>query len=412
MVVDDDKAFLAVFGETLESLRQVVIECTSGEEALNLLATDPVDLIFLDLRLPGMSGLDVLRSIRADDRLRHVPVVILTAYADSENTIEAMKLGAFDHLTKPIGRNDVEAVVKRALAGLQLSAESSKALQQEDALIGASPSMRRVEKLVGVAASTSAPVCLLGETGTGKKRIARAIHEHSDRQRHAFQIIPCATMKNESLEQILTGAGTVYLDEIADLTPEMQAELLNRAFHPAQDAKGGSRLVAGTSHDLVGDVRDGRFREDLYYRIHVLPIRVPPLRDRGSDILLLAETFLHRLSPANPKLLSADAAKALLGYSWPGNVRELENMMLQLNLTVRGPLIEVADLEIAQAGPPMMLISELARLDYYSAIAHVERLLLETVLKEVDGNRSEAARRLKINRQLLYSKLKEHRLEA
>ncbi len=144
----------------------------------------------------------------------------------------------------------------------------------------------------------------------------------------------------------------------------------------------------------------------------MLPIRVPPLRDRGSDILLLAETFLHRLSPANPKLLSADAAKALLGYSWPGNVRELENMMLQLNLTVRGPLIEVADLEIAQAGPPMMLISELARLDYYSAIAHVERLLLETVLKEVDGNRSEAARRLKINRQLLYSKLKEHRLEA
>jgi two-component system NtrC family response regulator len=443
LIAEDDAAFRASLAETIVDLGHESIAAASGEEALTLLEKNRAALALVDLRMRGMDGLEVLRRIKSHPAHGDLPVVILTAFADSANTIEAMKLGAFDHLTKPIGRDDLAALLSRALARPRMHAQTAAPAGRDDELIGFSSPLREVQKLIGVAAASDASVLVFGETGTGKELVARAIHQHSQRARRPFVPANCAAIPSELLESELfghvrgaftgalasragrfreAGGGTLFLDEIGDMSLSMQAKLLRVLQDGMITPVGGGsaekvnvRIIAATHRDLVAMVREEKFREDLFYRLNVLAIALPSLRERGADILVLAEHFLQRAAPDSRKKLSSTAAKALLEHSWPGNVRELENVMRKLSLTVRTPVIDRGDLQfdvdlIVAAGPNQGE-RDLLDLEFYPAIAKLERMLLQRALAQSAGNRAEAARRLGINRQLLYAKLKEHGLE-
>ena len=296
--------------------------------------------------------------------------------------------------------------------------------------------MREVQKKIGVATSGEVTVLIEGETGTGKELVAKAIHRHSDRSKGHFVPVNCAAIPRELLESELfghvkgafTGAiqprlgkfreadgGTLFLDEIGDMPLEMQAKILRVLEDKLVAPVGGQstyqvdvRIVAATHQDLAKKAQAGAFRQDLYFRLNVLNIQLPALRERGSDILLLAEYFLRRLT-SPPKSLSTAAAKRLLEHSWPGNVRELENVIRSSSLSVRGAVIDARDLQIAPTeSRGETPLEDLLELDFHSAVSQFEKLLLEKALKEAGGNRAEAARLLNIHRQLLYAKLKEH----
>ncbi len=439
LIIDDDEAFSAGLTETVTDFGHEALTAASRETALKLVEGDGIALIFLDLRMPGLGGLEVLRELKDDSEFRDIPVVILTAFADSGNTIEAMKLGAFDHLTKPVGREDVKILLERALARPRAMAKVPRLAECEAGeLIGSSPAMREVQKRIGLAASSrDATVLIVGETGTGKELVARAIHRHSARAAKPFVAVNCVAIPADLLESELFGhvrgaftgalqpragrfreadSGTLFLDEIGDMSLPMQAKMLRVLQDRLVMPVGGSsaqqldvRIVAATLHDLPGLVQEGKFREDLFYRLNVFRIALPPLRERGSDVLALAEHFLHQSQ--TPKKLSTSAAKALLEHPWPGNVRELENLMRNLSLTVRRLVIDRNDLQFAHAASAADSMEDLLQLDYHSAISRLEKALLQRALQAAGGNRTEAARRLGINRQLLYCKLKEHGLD-
>ena len=432
LIVDDDDAFRKALSESIRDLGHQVIQAKQAREALDQI--DSADVTFLDLRMPGMTGIEFLRDARPT-----TPVIVLTAFADSSNTIEAIKLGAFDHLTKPVGREDLKRVLAEALKRPQIS-EGSGTPQTVDDLIGFSSGMREVQKRIGLAASGNITVLIQGETGTGKELVARAIHRHSDRATRPFVAVNCAAIPRELMESELfghvkgafTGAiqprpgkfreangGTLFLDEIGDMNLEMQAKILRVLQDKIVSPVGGQssqqvdvRIVAATHQDLPKKIQQGHFRQDLFFRLNVLSILLPPLRERGSDIVLLAEHFL-RFASDPPKSLSATAAKQLLERAWPGNVRELENTMRAAALAVRGSIIDAADLQLKPtASDSDYQLEQLLQLDYHSAISRLEKLLLERALSRAKGNRAEAARLLNIHRQLLYTKLKEHGLSS
>ncbi len=440
LIVDDDRSFRESLGETVTSLGHAVVFAADGADGLAMLAMHAVDLALVDLRMPNGDGLSVLRAVRADPHLAHLPVVLLTAHADADNTIDAMKLGAFDHLSKPIGRGDVQDLLERALPRVRAAgvARAAVAATADPPMIGSSPAMRAVQKLIGIAASSDATVLIQGETGTGKELVARAIHAHSDRGQarpaKAFVAINCAAIPADLLESELFGhergafsgavqsrvgrfreadGGTLFLDEVGDMSLTMQAKLLRVLQDRIVTPVGGSaglridvRVLAATHRDLVALVEAGRFREDLFYRLNVLRIDLPPLRERGSDILALAERLIDRHA-TTPKRLTADAAKALLDHAWPGNVRELDNLMQKTALVVRGDVIDRDDLQLTARAAPSAP-DDWSTMDFASAIARFEKMLLERALAESGNNRSAAARRLGMHRQLLYAKLKEH----
>jgi transcriptional regulator with PAS, ATPase and Fis domain len=273
--------------------------------------------------------------------------------------------------------------------------------------------MRRVEKLIGIAASCEATVLVSGETGTGKNTVARTIHKHSRHNQEPLTIIDCTAVPEdyESFQSLAPGAqGTVILDEIGDLNTQTQAMLVRALKETFGESATQARIIATTQYDLIAMVNEKRFREDLYYRLNVLPIVLPPLRERGSDILVLSETFLQQASPDSPKHLNSAAAKLLLDHKWSGNVRELENLMYHLTFAVRSPVIEAADLTMIAQQHAVQQEHEQETMDYYEAMAAVEKRLLERALAAANGSRAEAARLLGINRQLLYAKLKTHGL--
>jgi DNA-binding NtrC family response regulator len=437
LIVEDDAGFASGLVEAVRDFGHEPVVAPSGEEALDRFDEIAPALVFLDLRLRGIHGLDVLRDLKSSSNRAAAPVVILTAFADAANTIEAMKLGAFDHLTKPIGRDDIRGVLSRALARPRAFV-GEMGTARTDELVGSSAAMREVQKFIGIAASSNATVLVLGETGTGKELVARAIHDHGEQARRPFVAVNCAAIPAELLESELFGhvrgaftgavqarsgrfreadSGTLFLDEIGDMTPAMQAKMLRVLQDHTITPVGGSaaqrvdvRVIAATQHDLAARVREEKFREDLFYRLNVLRIDLPPLRERGLDILLLAEHFLRRALPDAPKKLSAAAAKALLEHGWPGNVREVENLMRSLSLTVRGAVIDRHDLHFETTAASEAAMNELLTLDLPTATARLEKMLLQKALRETGGNRAEAARRLVIRRQFLYSKLKEHGL--
>jgi DNA-binding NtrC family response regulator len=435
LIVDDDAALREGLAETVADLGHVPLTVASGREALAAISAQHVDCVLLDLRMPGgMDGIAVLRHIR--ERVAAPAVVVLTAFATAENTIEAMRLGAFDHLTKPIGRQELSAILSR------LPRPQGHPPTGDDhahsVLVGSSEAMRRVQKTIGLAADSDATVLILGETGTGKELVARALHEHGVRQSKPFVAVNCAAIPGDLLESELfghvkgsfTGAtsdragafreaadGTLLLDEIGDMPLVMQGKILRAIEQRVVTPVGGkpsrfeARVIAATHRNLPDLAASGAFREDLYYRLNVVPIVLPPLRERREDILPLAEDFLRRGGRrGGKKRLGASAAERLLQHSWPGNVRELRNVIARACVLVRGDTIEGADLDISSPDQRCPTRDELLESDLPSAIAKLEAAMIRKMLAECGGNRAEAARRLNINRQLLYTKMQRYGL--
>jgi DNA-binding NtrC family response regulator len=435
LIVDDDSALRDGLAEAITDLGHRPIEAADGQAALDLLQSGPIDAVLLDLRMPGLDGMEVLRRIRA---LGHPPpVAVLTAVATAANTIEAMRLGAIDHLAKPVGRAELAALLPRLLARAEAAASPLPA-DAGEGFVGSSAAMREVQKAIGMLADSDATVLITGETGTGKEVVARALHRHGRRAARPFAAINCAAIPAELLESQLfghargafTGAiaertgsfreadgGTLFLDEIGDMDLAMQAKLLRVLQERVVTPVGGRpvaidvRIVAATHRDLAAAVAQGRFREDLFYRLGVVPLALPPLRERLGDIVPLAEHFLALAAPG--KRLSAEAAARLLAHRWPGNVRELRNAMERAAAMVRHPLIAGADLDfLAAPRPPAEPAPDWLAGPLPEAVARLEAAMIRRALEASGGNRAEAARNLGINRQLLYEKLRRYGIDA
>lgn len=416
-VAYDEPSSATVLCEALGNLKHNVVKAPVNDD-LTEAGLSKHSLVFICLNSPTAAELQFLRQFQ-DSQNQLPPLVVVTEEVDSDTIIETMRCGAFDHLIKPVSLSDLSQVIERALSFPQqhTSSKNDGVIQQEF-FIGLSPVMREVQKRIGISSASDVTVLVSGETGSGKSAVAGSIHTHSARCSQPLTVVDCTAIPEdyESFGCLLPGStGTVLLDEIGDLNSRMQA-LLVRSLkecpreHDSKE-KSGIRVIATTQYDLISMVKEKRFREDLYYRLSVFPIHLPPLRDRGSDILALAETFLQQASPQSPKQLSTDAAKILLDYAWPGNVRELQNLMYHLSLSVRSSFIQAADLSII-ASESAAESDELSTndLNYNAAIAAVEKRLLTQALSKSNCNRTDAARILGINRQLLYAKLKEHKL--
>lgn len=434
LIVDDDAAMRDALGEAARDVGYETRLAASGPEALELLDSYAINAVLLDLRMAGMDGLEVLRRIRS--RQNPPPVTVLTAHATAANTIEAMWLGAFDHLTKPIGRDEVSRALAAMLA-TRAEFTTTRSGADQESLIGSSEAMRAVQKAIGMLADSNATVLISGETGTGKELVARAIHDHGHRNGNPFIAVNCAAIPAELLESELfghvrgafTGAvadrkgafreadqGTLFLDEIGDMNIVLQAKVLRALQERVVTPVGGGpvpvdvRVIAATHRDLRKSVHEGAFREDLFYRLHVVPIHLPPLRERIADIVPLAEHFLTRT--AGGKRLAVDAAARLIRYAWPGNVRELKNAMERAAVLARGDVVGADDLNFIDefrsiAGGAIDWPDE----DLPSATARLEEMLIRRALAKSEGNRAEAARLLGIHRQLLYTKMKRYGLD-
>lgn len=440
LIIDDDNALRTAIATTLGDLGYHTAEARDGETALDWLARHQVQGILLDLRMPRMDGMDVLRRIQTQPN--PPPVAVLTAIATSDNTIEAMRLGAVDHLAKPIGREGLQALLARMLPAREPVTATNVRVAKDGDLIGSSVAMREVQKSIGMLADGDATVLLLGETGTGKEVVARAIHYHGRRALASFVPVNCASIPAELLESLLfghvrgafTGAvadragsfreaqgGTLFLDEIGDMDLAMQAKLLRALQDRVVTPVGGRpvpidvRVIAATHRDLLQAIRAGTFREDLYYRLGVVPLALPPLRERKADIIPLAEHFLAlSAEKRRPKQLSTDAISRLIAHSWPGNVRELVNSMKRVSTLVRLPVVTAADLDfLTPPEQPFGAASSAA--DWLNGtlpevVARIEIELIQRALDTCDGNRARAAARLGIRRQLLYQKLERYGL--
>lgn len=435
LIVDDDVAIREAVAEALSDLGHASFGAADGAAALAWLAQHRADAVLLDLRMPGLDGMEVLRRIRA--LADPPPVAVLTAVPTSANTIEAMRIGAVDHLAKPIGREELGSLIARLLA-VNVEPRSSSAAIAADELIGSSSAWREVQKTVGLLADNDATVLILGETGTGKEVIARAIHRYGRRAQAPFVAVNCAALPGELLESLLfghvrgafTGAvsdrsgsfreahgGTLFLDEIGDMELAMQAKLLRALQERVVTPIGGGavavdvRVIAATHRDLPALIPDGRFREDLFYRVGVVPLMLPPLRERLADIIPLAEYFLAIAAAGGAaKGLAGDAAALLLEHEWPGNVRELRNAMERVSALVRRPVVGAADLGFLfdQSGSrdPDWLAGTLPE-----AVERLEREMISRALAAAGGNRSQAAERLGIRRQLLYERIARYGLD-
>jgi two-component system response regulator HydG len=430
LVVDDEPKLGQVVQQMLALDGHAVARASSGAEALILLGKGPVDVVITDLRMPGVDGLAVLRAARA--RPGPPEVVVITAYGSAESAVEAMKSGAADYVTKPFSMDELRLRVQRLAA--QRSAEADRqslVARLTPSLVAESPAMRATLATVERVAASEATVLFLGESGTGKSQLARYLHYRSRRAAGPLVEVHCAALPEALLEGELfghekgafTGAthrrpghlsaadgGTLFLDEIGEITPATQVKLLrflqDRTFVPlgATEARTvDARIIAATNADLEAAVRAGRFREDLWYRLDVFSVRVPPLRDRREDVLALAHRFLAgRGVPADA--LRPEARDRLLGHAWPGNVRELENVMERaLILAGDGP-IEAA--HVARAPPPGALSSGAsALLREGFCLDDLERELVVAALQRAGGNKTAAARLLGISRRRLYTLL-------
>jgi two-component system NtrC family response regulator len=437
LIVDDEKTLRDGLSEAVRDLGYEALGAASGREALSVAATKKPDAVLLDLRMPDMDGLQVLTRLRAAADGAHVPVAIITAYATAANTIEAMRLGAFDHLTKPVGREDLASLLTRMIRSRAPKCSTRDLPDADESLIGSSPGMREVQKTIGLVADSDATVLITGETGTGKEVVARTIHRVGARGNGPFMALNCAAIPPDLLESELfghvkgafTGAilerkgafreangGTLFLDEIGDMDLAMQAKILRALQERVVTPVGGKpqkvdvRIVAATHRDLEQWVKQGRFREDLFYRLNVVPIELQPLRKRTADILPLAEHFLAMASSPK-KQLSDEALQRLAGHAWPGNVRELRNAMERVAMLCRSDIVAASDLDFLVASPtPNAEETDEDDGHLSSAVERLERRLIAEALTESKGNRAEAARRLGIHRQLLHAKAEKYGL--
>jgi DNA-binding NtrC family response regulator len=454
LIVDDEANLRKTFAEILRARGYAILEADDGTRAVEILRDATPDLIFSDWKMPQMGGEKFLQHLRAEPHLASIPVIVITAFGSSHSAIEAVRLGAYDFVTKPFDLDEIVLTAERALDHSSLNREVAQLRTQggqsraavAGRLIGSSASMLDVFIMIGKVAETDSTVLICGESGTGKELVAEAIHDYSQRKDKPFVVVNCAALPDNLLETELfghergafTGAvgrkigrfemaegGTIFLDEIGELSPSLQAKLLRvlqeRTFERVggtETIRGNFRVLAATNRDLEASVREKVFREDLFYRLNVVRIAVPPLRERRSDIVPLAEHFLRLYSDKNelPAIGFSDEAILMLqNYFYPGNVRELENVVERAVLMARGRVVMPSHFPSrADANGERdhrQLEIDLLSLPFHKSISALEKRLIEKAIKESGGNKSEAANRLQINRRLLYNKMEEHKIE-
>ncbi|MEX0803670.1 MAG: sigma-54 dependent transcriptional regulator [Candidatus Binatia bacterium] len=442
LVADDDADIREILRDTLSSLGARIVTAVDGRDCLDRVEADAPDVLLLDIEMPVKSGLQVLRDLR--QRGSEMTIIMITAYGTIERAVQAMKEGAYDFITKPFDLDHVTLVVEKALERekLQRGLEHlSKETGERYRLIGGeSPKMRETIETAKKAAASRSTVLLLGESGTGKEVFARAIHEWSERRREPFIAINCVGLSKELLESELfghekgafTGAhqlkkgkmeladgGTLFLDEVGDISPELQTKLLRflqeREFERvggAQQIRVDVRVIAATNRDLTSAMREGHFREDLYYRLNVIPIALPPLRERKEDIPVLAQYFVRRFAAETKKVFSGitvDAEAMLVAYPWPGNVRELANVIERVAVLGDGPEITGEDLLLRFAITDMENTAEV--LSYRHAMDAARAEVIKKALAHTNGNRAAAARILGMHKTHLLNLIKSLKVE-
>jgi len=444
LIVDDDSGHLATLKTITRSWGYSVQTADDGVGAVELVKSEQVDLVLMDVRMAKMSGIEALEKITAYNP--SIPVIIMTAYSSVESAVEALKTGAYDYLIKPLDFEVLKLTLERAHDHAGLKTENKRLKEQllvdfnTTSIIGQSQAMKALMDMLAMAAPSEATVLITGESGTGKELIARSLHLNSSRKDHALVTVNCAALAETLLESELfghekgafTGAdkrrdghfmqankGTIFLDEIGEMSAMMQAKLL-RVLQEREIQRVGSdqviqvdvRIVAATNRDLEAEVASGRFREDLFYRLNVMQLKVPALRERRDDIPLLAHHFLEKFAKRNRKTAKGFTPLAmdlLIKYEWPGNVRELENLVERAVILLTGehitenqlPMNIVGNLADSQEETPRPSYSDGTR-----SLEDIEKEAILTTLEATNGNKSETARRLGITRKTLHNKLK------
>ncbi len=441
LVIDDEESILESLADILTDEGYQVLTALTAKEGLTKLLKEGPDLLILDVWLPDEDGLKLLQKIR--EKERNLPVIVISGHGTVEMAVKAIKLGAFDFLEKPLSYDRVVVTVANALRFRALEEENIrlKARLTGPGLTGQSPLIERVREEIARVAATDATVLITGESGVGKEVAARMIHHFSRRKNGPFVAVNCAAIPEELIESELfgyergafTGAqtskkgkfdladgGTIFLDEIGDMSLSAQAKVLRVLQEKCFERVGGTktirvdvRVIAATNKDLLKEIQAGRFREDLFFRLNVIPIRIPPLRERPEDIPLLVETFLEELaqhSGLGRKRLSKEALEALMKYDFPGNVRELKNLIERLVIMSRGEIIELEDLppEIRTASPSIPRGEEpwFTCNDFKKARSLFEKEFLKRKLAEYKGNITQTAEAIGLERSYLHRKLK------
>lgn len=443
LLVDDKPNNLEVLGTLLAQDGYEVRTARSGESALAEVRAILPDVIITDLKMPQMDGLEFFRAVRAIDG--DIPTIFITAFGTVESAVGAMKSGAYDYLTRPLDHDKLKLVVRRALDQRRITRENrdlKAALQTHQAfspIVGVSPKMQQLLALVRTVAPSTSSVLLQGESGTGKELVACAIHDASPRRDQRLAVVNCAALSESLLESELfghekgafTGAatrkrgwfeaadkGTLFLDEVGEMSVTMQAKLLRVLQERQFERVGGTdpirvdfRLICATNRDLKADVAAGRFREDLYYRLSVISLKMPPLRERSEDIPLLVGEFLNTCSRREGKHItsvSPEAMERLVQYPWPGNVRQLRNAIEHAVVVAASDrlTLELFPEEIQEWTPTARPAS---RPSEELTLEEMERALIEKTLERTGGNKSEAARLLKVHRRSIYNRLKKYR---
>lgn len=437
LVVDDEASTSSLCRDIALDAGLAVHTASTTEQALELLDQVPVDIVITDLKVPELGGLELIKNVR--ENFPHVAVIVLTQYGTIETAVEATRLGAKDYVTKPFHVEELRGKLDRVVRDIQLDQENRVLREQLrtrpgfGGLIGASPKMQRVYKLIEKVSQHRYPVLILGESGTGKELVARSIHFLGQRRNKPFSPVDCSSLTPTLVESELfgyvkgafTGAhqtraglfesadgGTVFLDEIGDLPVDLQAKLL-RVLQEREVRPVGStervpvdvRIIAATHRDLEAAVRSGGFRQDLFFRLNVLQIKMPPLRDRKSDIPLLVASFLEKFSdPQRPvRTISEDAMRRLMAYDWPGNVRELENAVERAVAMGSGPIVHIGDLP---SNLQYKAEEKPLEVDEVLPLEDLERRAIFRALRETGGDKLAAARLLRIGKTTLYRKLK------
>jgi DNA-binding NtrC family response regulator len=450
MIIDDEPLMRITIQDALVADGYKVATAENGEKGLALHRETPADILITDLKLPDMDGIQVLKEIKMASP--ETQVIMITAYGSIDSAVTAMKEGASDYLTKPFAMDELRLIIKRILRMKQLEVENISLRRRVEeryglgGLVGKSPPMLKVYDLIETVAQTDTTVLIYGESGTGKEVVANAIHLQSLRRGKPFVKVNCAALPETLLESELfghergafTGAlkqrkgrfemadgGTLFLDEIGDISPGVQVKLLRVLQEKQFERVGGNetlsvdvRLICATQRDLKEEIRKGRFREDLYYRLNVVPIVLPPLRERREDIILLAEHFIGKFCKKMGKEiagLSEEAKTLLLLYPFPGNIRELENMLERATALLKGKVIQAEDLpeEVCGRETPIHNICEKIRASkpLSNATRLFEKEYIQSVLEKTKGKKGQAAEILGISRKTLWEKIKELEIE-
>jgi DNA-binding NtrC family response regulator len=453
LIVDDEIQNREYLSEILSEEDFTVTSAIDGKDAISKLSQDVFHVVLTDLQMPELDGLGVIRYL-VENKLNCIGI-IYTGYGSVKTAVDAMRLGAFDYITKPFKADEIKVVIKKALEHLALQEENTYLKQQLKArykfenIIGTSDRMQRVFSMIDKVSSTDSTVLILGESGTGKELVARALHYNSPRSQNAFVPVNCGAIPEELLESELFGhekgaftgafrtrigrfelasSGSIFLDEVSEMSPNLQVKLLRviqeREFERVggiKSIKADIRIIAATNKNLDEEVAEGRFREDLYYRLNVIPIDLPPLRDRREDIPLLIKHFLNKYGSEKTSAItgfSKNAMSVIMHYNWPGNVRELENIVERMVVLCENPEVELSDLpdkvlsgsSSVSSFVPHIDLPETG-IDLSTAVSEFEKSIIIQALNRSNWVKNRAAKLLHVNRTTLVEKIKKQKLQ-